>query len=550
MKGFFVIQMKDYPLYDAPVLNNYAEFFAYLADFKDKTAFTFKMGDTLTTRSYEQFLSDVRALHAAFEHLGLCGQHISLVGETSYEWIVSNFALCLCGGVIVPIDKALPDAEIKNIIVDSESTGLMFSKTYQSVAASIDDGDFLLFPLFGDTPDAFDALLEQGYELLASGSEKEYYAATDEDVSVLMYTSGTTGRQKGIMLSQKNLLMAALGAIPLLDRAEVCVSTLPMHHSYEFSHGLLMMLVWGVNICLSESIRHFVPDLQTYRPDCVCLVPQYLEMLRRNIYAHYQKQGQDVDEMLARSNTLFAQGEDRRAEIFADVHALLGGRIRYLISGGAPLSAQMMRFFRELGIPVLNGYGISECAPLVSVNRNRDYCDGSVGLPIACVTIDVRNADESGEGEIWVKGPNVMLGYYKNEEATREVMDGEFFNTGDIGHIVDKYLFITGRAKNMIILSNGKNVYPEEIEDELRNIPGVAEVVVFAKSAEDGTDLQLAAEFYLADGRTDEAARSELKPQVEAVCRKMPAFKRVTEILLRGEPFPKTTTSKIKRFCK
>ena len=512
--------------------------------FGDFDAFLFRDSEGITSRSYNDFANDISAFATALHNELSSGNKISLVGETSYDWIVAYFSIILSDNIVVPIDKELSDGEILNIIADSDSASLIYSQTYKPIANKL-RGKIKSFRL-GDwekDPTSAGEMIIKGYELMCREDNFfDEYIPDPDAVCAILYTSGTTGKAKGIMLTQKNFCKVVEGALSVLTLGEKALSVLPLNHSYGFSHGMLMMLANGTTVCLNESPRYFMKDLQEFAPDCMCVVPMFAQLMYKKAV---QLLGEDVlAEKLKKSREFLAQGIDKRSEIFADIHKLFGGNLQLIICGGAPLSARLMKAFREFGILMLNGYGITECSPLVSVNWNEKYCDGSVGLPIGCVEIDVKNPDENGQGEIWVKGPNVMKGYYKNPEATAQVMDGDYFNTGDIGYIKDGFLFITGRAKNIIVLSNGKNVYPEELEEQIEKLPCVSEAVVYAKENSEKITAQV---FPTPDYNFEGDPQTEIKKQIDKINKDLPLFKQIREIELRDEPFEKTTTKKIKR---
>jgi len=528
--------------------------------FRQKDAFRFKTEGGVESKTYAQFESDVNALGTALLCEGFSGKKIALLGETSYEWIVSYFTATCGVGVVVPIDKELPDGEIANIIADSGAAAVLFSAAFEDTIRKIRAKGVRYIPMYPCDADwicpGLPELLVLGQSLEAGGDTAYREKKIDPDeMTSLIYTSGTTGKSKGIMLTHRSITAASSGGLALLDLGSVCLSVLPCHHSFECTHGIIMMLQSGLTICINDSMRFFMQNLQLFKPDTICLVPLFLENMHKKIWETAAAKGitEQLRGAIAKSNELLAQGIDKRGEFFADIHAAFGGRLNFIISGGAPLSADLMRSFRELGMFVANGYGTSECSPLISVNRNRYYRDGSVGVPIACCEVKIENPDENGDGEVWVKGSNVMLGYYENETATREVMKDGWLNTGDIGHMEGDFLFLTGRSKNIIVLSNGKNIYPEEIEETLSSqIPLIREVVVSAVRSAGGDETELAAEvfpdFDSMSGAKDEEVLQALQKEIARVNRNLPLFKQVRNITVRASEFPKTTKKSIKRF--
>jgi long-chain acyl-CoA synthetase len=528
--------------------------------YKEKDAFRFKSSGGVESKTYEEFQKDVNALGTALLAEGFAGKKIAVLGETSYEWITSYFAVTCGVGAVVPIDKELPDAEIAHIISDSGAAAVIFSAAFEETVQSIRAKGVRYIPMYPCDADwicpGLPELMQLGGDLVENKNYTYIDAKIDPDAPTsLIYTSGTTGKSKGIMLTHRSITAASSGGLALLDLGSVCLSVLPCHHSFECTHGIVMMLQAGLTICINDSMRFFMQNLQLFQPDTICLVPLFLSNMHKKIWEAAASKGitEQLKGAVAKSNELLAQGIDKRDEFFADIQGAFGGKLKLIISGGAPLSADLMREFREFGIAVLNGYGTSECSPLISVNRNRYYKDGSAGIPIACCEVKIQNPDENGDGEVWVRGDNVMLGYYKNEEATRDVMRDGWLNTGDIGHMEGDFLFLTGRSKNIIVLSNGKNIYPEEIEEMLlASIPLIREVVVYAGRSSEGNETELAAEIYpdfdsMPDA--DEAAVfAALQKEFARINRALPLFKQVRRFHIRKDEFPKTTKKSIKRF--
>jgi long-chain acyl-CoA synthetase len=553
--------MENYPYNDFLQVSDLKDLlFKATSKFEEKDAFCFKSGGGIESRTYGRFKDDVTALGTALLFEGFQGKKIALLGETSYEWVLSYFAVTCGVGAAVPIDKELPDAEIANIIADSGAAAVIFSGTFEDTIQNIRTKGVRYIPMAPCdakwTCPGLHELMILGRSLVEDGDKSFIRTKIDPDaMASLIYTSGTTGKSKGIMLTHRSITAASSGALSLLDLGSVCLSVLPCHHSFECTHGIIMMLQAGLTICINDSMRFFMQNLQLFKPDTICLVPLFLENMHKKIWETAAAKGitEQLKAAVAKSNELLARGIDKRDEFFADIQAAFGGRLKLIISGGAPLSADLMREFREFGIMVTNGYGTSECSPLISVNRNRYYKDGSVGLPIACCKVKIENPDENGEGEVWVSGPNVMLGYYNNDAATREVMKDGWLNTGDIGHMDRDFLFLTGRSKNVIVLSNGKNIYPEEIEEFLSSsIPLIREIVVYAARSAQGDETELAAEVYpdfdvlpAADG---EAVRTALQKEFARINRSLPLFKQVHHFTIRDSEFPKTTKKSIKRF--
>lgn len=551
--------MAHYALHETEQSKNFRELLENCtAYYGELTIFVEKNAEGGTTEySAAEFRDMVFAFGAALMKRGLLdGGRVAVLGETSVRWIAAYFAVVAGGGVVVPTDKELPEGELANVINDSGTGALVFSAALKDTVEAIKTKipavkEFICLQKTDGYP-SFDELAAEGQ---ANGLDAYLSISTDENaLCSLLYTSGTTGKSKGVMLSQKNILRAAQGGNQLFQTGKRLLSVLPIHHSYEFTHGIVESITNGATVCINDSPRYFLQNLQLFRPDTAFLVPAYVEMIYKKIWANAKEAGTEdqLRALIEKSRSEMAKGEDNRAIYFKSIRDALGGNLTLIPTGGAPLSAFYSQAFFDLGILLLQGYGITECAPLVSVNRNHFNKHGSVGLPIGCCEVRITDKDEDGDGDIWVRGDNVMLGYYKNPEATAEVMDGEWFNTGDVGYLdEDGFLYITGRKKNLIVLSNGKNVYPEEIEEYLYKIQYIKEVIVYA-IVEDGMETRLHAEIFVDDagrqGRDDAQLLADLAKDIEDVNRSLPSYKQVHDFALRKDEFEKTTKRSIKRF--
>jgi long-chain acyl-CoA synthetase len=376
-------------------------------------------------------------------------------------------------------------------------------------------------------------------------------------MSLLVFTSGTTGKGKGVMLSQNNILSVMTDIIPYIDFSEKTVGVLPLHHTYGSSVMLVGHAIIGSEIYISAGLRYVQKELKEQKPGHLVIVPLYLETFYRKILANVKESGKEkqLKMLIKMSNAMRKTGVDLRRKLFSGVLAAFGGEVRTVISGGAPINPEIQEFFESIGITVLNGYGITECAPIIAVNRSRRIVAGSVGPVLDIDTVVIDEPNEDGEGEIIVSGPNVMLGYYNDEEATKEaITEDGYFRTGDYGKLDENnVLYITGRKKNLIILSNGKNVYPEEIENVLSATPGVLEIVVYEGQSRRGishnaivAEIFPDSEYLEKNGITD--VQAHIKPYVDAYNRSTVPYKKISVIKIRKKEFPKNTLRKIMRF--
>jgi len=560
------MKKKDYPLYEVEYFSNFKEMLAQAVEQAgEKVAFKFKENNAVRDVTYNEFVNTVQALGTGLYSLGLRTEHVAIVSENSYKWI-TVYLTQLCGeGVFVPVDKELPFEEIVHILNTSDSAAVFFSdKTAKQFRENADKLPNVKYFIGLDMPEgesdgkfiSYESLITKGVELLSSG-DRSYLDAVPQDdkMKMLVFTSGTTGTSKGVMLSHHNLVSSVYYGMQVSTVYDVGLSILPYTHTYEAVCDILVSLHHHSTICINESLRAISGNFKLYQPEYMMAVPLVVESLYKKIWSTVEEQGKDkaLRTLIKTSNALRKVGIDKRRTLFAKIHEVFGGRLIKIVSGGAPIRPELAEFFDAIGINLINGYGITECSPLVSANRDYFNDPKSVGVVLPCIKIKIDDPNEDGEGEICVKGDVVMLGYYKNETATKAVFDDEgYFHTGDYGKINDKnQLFITGRKKNLIVLKNGKNVYPEEIEGYLQNIPCVAEVVVFSNKNELGEEVSLCAEVFLDESVVANLSKEErkalLKNEVDKINKTLPFYKRIQNVRIRTTEFAKTTSRKIKR---
>lgn len=514
-------------------------------------------------KSYKELRDDVRALATELLSRGLGGKHICVIGKHSYPWVVSYFATLCAGCVLVPLDRDWAAEDLAATVAKAEGSLVLIDPDITDKAASIMEtaglSEYFTLDVGEDAAEnSLEALMAAGREKLNAGNRSYFDREIDPDkLSLLVFTSGTTGKGKGVMLSQTAILKDLSEIIPYIDFGKKTVNVLPPHHTYGSSVTLLGHASIGIEIYISAGLRYILKELETEQPEHLILVPLYLETFYRRIQANIKSQGKEklVRRMIKISNALRKVGIDLRRKFFGQILKAFGGKLKLIICGGAPINHEMLDFFEAIGVRVLNGYGITECAPIVAVNHSRRVVKGSVGFPIAINEIKIDDPNEDGEGEILVRGCNVMLGYFKDEAATREAMteDG-FFRTGDYGKLgKNGALYITGRKKNLIILSNGKNVYPEEIESEFVAIPGLLDIIVYEGKSNRGSDYDaIVAEIfpdydYLEkNGITD--ATAYFQKYVDDFNTTCVAYKKIGVLKVRTEDFPKNTLRKIMRF--
>lgn len=513
--------MEQYPLNTHPDLKSFQQLInANASDRPEQTAFRYQKNGEIIEVSYVQFKRNIEAFAGYLQQQGYFRAKIAVLGENSYEWILTYFAVVLSNNIIVPIDRELSDEDVARLLTFSGTELLVHSVTYSDTAGKSVEGDTVKAVL---SMDALPVILEGGDTVRIQTDETELCA--------VIFTSGTTGKPKGVMLSQRALMTDAVGACQNVIVEGASMLTLPLHHTFAFTAGVLAMLVYHVPISISRSLRTFTADMKRFQPQNMFLVPLYVETMYKTIWKTAKDQGKDrlLRRMVVVSNFLRRFGIDVRRKLFKSILDNFGGSLTLLVSGGAAIRQEYIDGMADIGILVLNGYGITECAPVVAVNRNHYFRPDSIGLALPCNEVQIV------DGEICVRGENVMLGYYQDETSTEQAMEGGWFHTGDLGYVdEDGFIYITGRKKNLIILDNGENVSPEELEARLLEIPNVLETVV---SAQEGV---ITAEIYaeLPDG---------IRESVIALNKSLPPYKHIQRVKFREHEFEKTTTRKIRR---
>jgi len=525
----------------------------------EKNAFSFEDdNDKEVNISYTRFKQEIDALGAAFYEKNIKNERIVLLGESSYLWVLSYFAGANGGSAMVPLDKNLSAEQLEVLVKDSEAGVLVYSNDFADIAEKI-KSDKLKLKLNLHTDIV--KMIESGKELVAQNapSAKEFleYKIDSEKLAAIIYTSGTTGNSKGVMLTHKNLASNVNQVVLAAEVYGRVLMVLPLNHSFAFMACVLCPLYYGCDICINKSLPNVLADMGKFKPDSILLVPLFVEKFYARVWASAEKSGKAklLRKMIKISNFLLKFGIDLRRTLFKAVHSAFGGNLTLIVTGGAPIDERYIQGFRELGVNTINGYGITECSPVVSVNRNFWQKKGSIGFILPGINIKIFEPDEKGMGEICVKGDNVMMGYYNNAEATKEAFfehpDGKWFRTGDVGYKdEDNFLYIGGRKKNLIILSNGENVSPEGMEQEIMTeMPYIMEVVVF----QDDEEKVIVAEAYFnpeyieQTGTQDVDYAKKFARDIVEYNRKQPPQKNIGKTLVRDEEFPKTTTKKIKR---
>lgn len=543
------------PLYEVDEISDLKDLLRYINEkYSWETAFLVKENDSYVPISYKNFCDDVKAFGTALIDLGLSGKRVAVIGENRYEWAVAYMAI-VCGvGVVVPLDRELPHEELNPLIEVAELEGIVYS---QKNAESI-EGSNVKHKI---SMDSMRQMIEHGKTLLENGDKRfSEYVVDPDAMSILLFTSGTTSVSKAVMLSHKNIVVNIMDMCKMVyvDHNDTCLSILPLHHTYECTCGFLAPLYRGCTIAYCEGLRHIAKNLHESKATFLLCVPLLASSIHKKIWQEAEKSGKDklMKKMIKTGSALLSFGVDVRKILFSKIREKLGGYLRLIVCGAAAADPGVVRDMRAFGFDFIQGYGLTECSPILTVNRVMHCRDASAGLPLPSVDIKIYKHDKSGIGEIMAKGDNVMLGYYKNELATEEVMENGYFHTGDLGYF-DKegFLYITGRKKNVIVTKNGKNIFPEELETYLNRSRYVLECMAYGVDDCEGDTIvaiqvvpdmeEIEREFGAGYGH--ENIKKLMEEEVLKVNRVLQNYKRISKVMVRYEEFAKTTTRKIKR---
>lgn len=528
----------------------YAERVAFLEKFDSKEAYT--------EMTFQQFRDDVYAFATGLLDMGFKGKKVAVIGENSYRWIVTYMSVVTGVGTIVPIDKELPYDEIKYLLDFSGCEAIVASKKILKNKPELLDCGIKVISM-GDGELTMDSVMEKGRELLASG-DKTYENAEvlPDDVNIILFTSGTTGVSKGVMLSHRNIcsnLMNICAVFKITEEDRV-FSVLPLHHTYECTCGHLAEIYVGASVAYCQGLKYLVKNMQEVKPTMFFAVPLILQSIYKMLNRTLEKKGKakTVKKGIAISKFLLKFGIDIRRKLFSEIIENFGGELKMFLVGAAHIEPEILQFFTDIGITSIQGYGMTECSPLIAANRVCRHRNESAGLPIPEIYVEIDNPDENGVGEIIAKGDSVMVGYYNNPEETEKTLKDGWLHTGDLGYLDKGFIHITGRSKNVIITANGKNVFPEEIEGYLCRSKYISEAMVYEAEI-DGKKV-LSAQVYpeaeaieeaLEKGCSHDDITALIEEEVKSVNKDIPQWKAVANLIVRKEPFIKTTTQKIKR---
>ena len=520
-------------------------------------------------KKYSQVVKDVKALATALLDMGFKGKRIALIGENRYEWVISYLAVTCGGMVIAPLDKALPDKEITSLIKRSEVDAVIYEKKHQELFEKLKaDSEINLNTLIcineeDDTDSetiSFESLLEKGRKLIKEKSKLYDEITIDANsMSIMLFTSGTTSAAKIVMLSQDNILsnLYAYQTHFKINQDDTLLSFLPIHHTFECSITILYGFYSGATIAFCDGLRYIQANLKEYEVSIFVAVPLVLETMYKKIMKAIADQGKTklINTMTKISNGLLKVHIDIRKIVFKQIIDNFGGKLRMVLYGAASLDKDTIIGLNNFGINSIQGYGLTETSPVLTAEAENKHKPGSIGYPLDNVEIKIDNPDKEGVGEILAKGPNIMLGYYKDEKKTKEAFKDGWFRTGDYGYIDDEgFIFITGRKNDIIVLRNGKNVYPQELEFLISKLPYVAECMVFARN-ESNTDTAIVAKIVYnkevmekdyPDTKKEDYEKIIWK-DVKEINKTLPTFKHIKKVIVTDEPMIKTTTQKVKR---
>ncbi len=544
---------------------NFQEYIKRIENFSKNVAFKYKENSQIKEIKYDQYIKDVKSLGSALIDMNI--KRVVVIGNNSYKWCTTYLATTTAGKVIVPLDKALTDIEIGNLIKRSQADAIVYEKKYQkAIDEIIKQGCDLKYKICMDSKEkedilSYDKVLETGRRLVEEGDNRYEDIKIDSyKMSIMLFTSGTTSEPKAVMLSQNNICsnIVAINKYVKLYQSDTLLSFLPIHHTFECTITFLYGIYSGSTVAFCEGLRYIQQNLKEYKVSVFVAVPLVLETMYKKIQKAIKDKGKTelINKMVKISNTLLKCHIDLRKVFFKQILDNFGGHLRVVFYGAAPMSKDTIIGYNNLGIEQVQGYGLTETSPVISAETDHKKRPGSIGLVLENLECKIDNPDKDGIGEITVKGPSVMLGYYNNEKATKEVLKDGWFSTGDYGYIdKDGFLYITGRKKDVIVLRNGENVYPQEIETLINKIPYVKESIVYQRG-QSKTDTMLCAKIVYDEEiiketfgeKTEEEYKEEIWKEIKEINKNLPLFKHIKKIEITTKELEKTTTQKVKRY--
>ncbi len=564
--------MKTYnKIYESKQFKNIREIIDNSVDlYPNNTAFIIKQKEGKEVKykniTYKEFKDQSNYFGTALIDLGLKDKRVAIIGKNRYEWALTYFTVLSGVGITVPLDKGLKEEEIISCLVRSKADSIVFEKEYLDIMKKAKEDKNVKIKEYICMDDIEEVgitklsdLLGKGKETLEKGNKEYLEAKIDEEkMATIIFTSGTTSMSKAVILSHKNIAsnITNLGYVEKVYDTDVNMAFLPFHHTFG-STGLLFFLSNGATNVFCDGLRYIQNNLKEYKVSVFVCVPLLLEAMYKKIMAQVEKQGKTkvIKFGVALSKFLLKFGIDIRRKLFKQIIDNLGGNLRFIVSGASAIDKNVAEGFNNFGILTVQGYGLTETSPVLTAENKKSMRIGSVGIPMYNVEVKIDNPNEDGIGEIIARGPNVMLGYYENEEATNEVLKNGWFYTGDLGYIdKDGFVFITGRKKNVIVLKNGKNIFPEELEALITTLPYAQENMVFGKPKDDDLLLSVKVvynEDYVKEkypNMDEEELKEIIWNDIKEINKKLPNYKHIKNLIITNEPMIKTTTAKIKRF--
>ncbi len=517
--------------------------------------------------THKEVREKINALGTAFIDMGLKGKRVAVIGENRYEWEIAYLAI-VCGvGIVVPLDKSLPENELKNLLERSGVEAIVYSKKYETVLedAKKEGIGKLKHLICMDSEEHKNGiysekeLIERGIKLIQQGNKEYLEAKIDpKEMSIMLFTSGTTSASKIVALSHYNICsnLMDIASILDIDENDVFLSFLPLHHVFECTVGFLFALYTGAKTVFADGIRYIPDNMKEYKVSVMASVPAIYEGIFKIILRQIEKEGK-LEEFIQKQEQYRNSSMEKKKEVFHEVHEMLGNNVKLLISGAASLDARIEENYRLMGFNLVQGYGLTETSPVVAIGTNEHHKVGSIGKTVPSVKAKIVNPDTQGVGELVIQGPNVMIEYFENKVETRKAIVDGWFYTGDLARIDEEgYIFICGRKKSVIVLKNGKNIFPEEMENLINRIEGIEESFVFGKQmSEDKNDIKIFAKLVYNKDIVEEAYKvteqeeiyQAMKQKIKEINQTMPHYKAIRGIILTQEPLIKTTTNKIKR---
>ncbi len=542
-------------------------------EYANNIAFKYKKDPTAKEpeyieKTYQQFTKDIKALSIGLLSLGLENKRVVVVGNNRYEWCTTYLAATTGNMIIVPLDRALPEGEMKSLIEKSGAEAVVFDKKYEEIMLELkqdNTNNVKILICMDDEKNSeienYSDILKKGYQLLEDGNNQyENMKIDNQKMSIMLFTSGTTNLPKAVMLSQENICanISAIATWVKLYQTDTLLSFLPIHHTFECTITFLYGLYWGTTIAFCDGLKYIQKNLQEYQISVFVAVPVVLETMYKKIQKAIEEKGKTklIHTMSKISNCLLKCKIDLRKVFFKQVLDNFGGNLRVVLYGAAPMNKETIIGYNNLGIDLIQGYGLTETSPVIACETDKEKRPGSVGVPLINLQVKIENPNEEGIGEIVVKGPSVMLGYYNNEEETKKSLKDGWFYTGDYGYLdKDEFLYVTGRKKDIIVLKNGKNVYPQEIEFLINKIPYIVESLVYQRE-QSNTDTMLCAKIVYDEQlikenlgeKTEKEYEEIIWKEIKEINKELPIFKHIKKISITNKPLAKTTTQKVKRY--